>query len=154
MFAPKRAGVDSVVDILNTKGANLAGLMALRKTFQSLDDARIGGFTCNICFRRIEPTEVSMWDSEKMSETATEAENFKFPLATAGTKATPADVTTCIDPRIQPMRSELPMVKHLCQGYFCHHRAMNGEALKLFNRCFSVCMKPSPLRSTSRITLT
>ena len=120
MFVTKRAGVDSVIDILNKKGATLAGLKALRNSLNSLDDARIGGYTCNLCFRRIEPTEVSMWDSENMTENPTQAEQFKFLLAKEGTKATREDITTNVDPRIVPKRQQLPVVKHLCQGYFCH----------------------------------
>jgi len=51
-----------------------------------------------------------------------------------------ASGVTNVDPRVGPQRAQLPVIKHLCQGYFCQHRAMNSDAIKVFNRCFSVCM--------------
>ena len=93
---------------------------------------------CNLCFRRIEPTRFVLWDSQKMAEVEVDAKTYAF--YNQATKADAASASGNIDPRIAPARRMLPMIKHISQGYFCQHRAMNSEALRVFNRCFSVCI--------------
>ena len=79
-----------------------------------------------------------LWDSEKMAEVEVDAKTYAF--YNQATKADAASASGNIDPRIAPARRMLPMIKHISQGYFCQHRAMNSEALRVFNRCFSVCI--------------
>ena len=139
----------SVVDMLNSKAlgdrifsGSMTSVTELFESFKGMDDFRAGGYTCNLCTKRVEPTSVVLWDNFNRKEIVLDFKAAKVSWAKKMGK--PVDPTAhChehIDPRMAPGRDVFPVVKTLCQGYFCQHRAMHSEALKYLNRCFSVCV--------------
>ncbi|KAL1521924.1 hypothetical protein AB1Y20_021572 [Prymnesium parvum] len=138
MFCPQAVEKRSVVDILNAEGISRSAVKNLYKKFKDLDFARPGGFTCNLCSKKVEPSEMILWDQYNQKEKKVSSE---YNPSRVRSKATLEMAMSNCDPGLAPARDCLPVMKRVCQGYFCHHREMNGEALKLFNRCFSVCME-------------
>ena len=142
MFHTKEPTVHgNIVDIAVGKGLfSMGGMKALYdKQMGGMADARPGGFTCNLCQKKVEPTRILTWVRAKDGKPGYEEDR---PLAMVDEEdLDPGSIRSNVNPRVRPANERVMVIKNICQGYFCHHREMNSTALRLHNRCFSVCME-------------
>lgn len=100
-------------------------LGVLQKIFGELEQMRPGGYTCNLCSKRVEPTKIVKFSMKKYASKGEQVLN--FPGASIAATAT----------------GDESRIERLCQGYFCHHKEIDASNLKTLQRCYAVCMECS-----------
>lgn len=98
-------------------------LGVLQKIFGDLEEMRPGGYTCNLCSKRVEPTKIVKFSMKKFASKGEQV--MTFPGAKIAAVAT----------------GDESRIERLCQGYFCHHKEINADNLSTLQRCYAVCME-------------